>query len=144
MKDRPEDAAKPAGGEFRPPGGFAAEGFVDGDDAAHFEGDELGVVTGGGAVGEDFEGGLDDFEAGTAGDRVEGVAGARGFEFAVEGDLLAWAELIFEVGAVEPDALHCFEDGGRSGEEASHGGFGVGGWWSDADCHFEDGIGSGA
>ncbi len=65
----PEDAAEPAGAEFGAPGGGAAEGGVDGDDAAHFEGGELGVVAGGrGRVGEDLEGGLDHLPLRCAGD----------------------------------------------------------------------------
>ena len=75
FEDGPEDAAEPAGGEFAAPGGFAAEGLVDGDDAAHLEQGELGVFAGGVGVGEDLEGGLDHFEAGGAGDGAEGVAG---------------------------------------------------------------------
>ncbi len=135
----------PAGGEFGAPGGFAAEGLVDGDDAAHFEHGELGVFAGGVWVGEDFEGGLDELELGGAGRGVEGVAGAAAFELAVEGEALAGVELVFEVGAMEPEAFDGFEDeAGGGGEEALHGLFGVGGGWGDADGHFEDGAGAGA
>ena len=108
-EDGPEDAAEPAGGEFGAPGGGASEGFVDGDDAAHFERDELGVFARGVGAGEDLEGGLDHLEARAAGGRVEGIAGARAFELAVEGDLLAGVEFVLEVGAVEPHALYGFE-----------------------------------
>jgi hypothetical protein len=158
-EDGPHDAAEPAGGELGAPGSGAAEGFVDGDDAAHLEHDELGVFAGGLRVWEDLEGGLDHLEARRAGGCVERVAGARAFELAVEGDGLAGLELVFEVSAVEPHALYGFADvlrgrrgasrgeglGGRwGGEKALHSGVGGGVGGSDAYGHFEDGAGAGA
>lgn len=94
----PKDAAEPAGGEARAPGGGAAEGFVDGDDAVDFEHGVFLIWTTGGR--EELELRLDHFEA--AG------RGAGGFELAEEGDGGAEGEAVFEVGAVEPHAL----DGG--------------------------------
>ena len=100
FEDVPKDAAEPAGGEAGTPGGGAAEGFVDGDDAVDFERDIFFVGAAG--SGEQLELRLDHFEA--AG------GGARGFELAVEGDHGPEGEAIFEVGSVEPHAL----DGGGS------------------------------
>ncbi len=94
----PKDAAEPAGGEAGAPGGGAAEGLVDGDDAIDFERCVFFVRAAG--YGEKFELRLDHFEA--AG------GGAGGVDLAEESDGGAEGEAVFEVGAVEPHAL----DGG--------------------------------
>ena len=72
---------------------------------------------------------LDHFEAtgrsAESGGGRGGHGGAGGFELAVDGDHLAELELVFEVGAVEPDALDGaetlaeshFEHGARAGAE---------------------------
>ena len=118
FEDVPEHAAEPAGGEAGSPGGGAAEGFVDGDDAVDFEQGERGVrvAARAGRAGEDLELRLNHFEA----------AGARagGLKLAVEGDGGTEGEAVLEIPAVEP---HGFDGGGAL-----------------ADGHFEEGHAGGA
>lgn len=85
FEDVPEDAAEPAGGEAGAPGSGAAKGFVDWDDAVHFEHDVLFIWTAGG--GKKLELGLDHFKA--AG------GGAGGFELSVERDSGSEREAVF-------------------------------------------------
>ena len=114
FEDVPEDATAPAGGEAGSPGGGAAEGFVDGDDAVDLERYIFFVGAAGGR--EKLELRLDHFEAASG--------GAGGFELAVEGDHGAEGEAIFEVSAIEPHGL----DGGGA----------------LADSHLEEGHAGGA
>ncbi len=103
-----DDLALPAGSESG-----AAEGLVDGGDAADFEQACFGVVAG---VGEDLKLRLDHFEV---------AGGAGGLDLAEDGDGLAALEFAVEVGAVEPETLEDeaalaegqLEDGHAAGAE---------------------------
>ncbi len=109
LEDGPDDAAHPFGGELGSPGSGAAERLVYGDDAAHFEHGELCVGACGSGRGEDLELWLDHLEApggcALSCDGGGSHGGAGGLELAVDGDHLAELEFVFEVSAVEPDAL---------------------------------------
>ena len=110
VENVPDDAANPAGGEAA-----AAQGFIDGGDAADFEEAVEGgfVVV---ALGKDLKLRLDHLEA---------ASGAGSLDAAIKGDELAGMELSFEIRAVEPDALDGvealanghFEDGHAAGAE---------------------------
>ena len=89
------DAAKPARGEPA-----IAGGLVDGDDAADFERLPLLLFVAGrlfGGIVQDLELRLHDLEAMSA--------AIAGFDFAIQSDQHAGAELVLQIRGIEPDAL---------------------------------------
>jgi hypothetical protein len=83
-----DDPSLPAGGHAA-----SAQGLVDRRDPTHLEQSCLGIVAG---VGQQFPLRLDHLEI---------AGGARGLDFAVDGDGLAGVKFAVEVGSVKPEAL---------------------------------------